>query len=155
MRRLRTPSFDGEELEKAIRSYVKAYQRENNLKVKVSVPNSPLRLPRKVSREFYQIIHEALTNVRKHSGAKHVLVELIQKEDLFSLVVSDDGHGFSAHSNEDRKGKGVPWSISERANALQGSTLVESTPGQGCRLTISIPMQVASTNGEFSGVKPN
>ncbi len=154
MRRLRTPSFEGQELEKAIRSYAKAFERENNLKVRVSVPNSPIRLPRKVSREFYQIIHEALTNVRKHSGAKHVLVELIQKEDLFSLVISDDGLGFSAHPNEDKKGKGVPWSISERANALQGSTLVESTPGQGCRLTINIPTHVASTYGEISGVNP-
>ena len=154
MRRLRTPSFEGQELEKAIRNYAQAFQRENNLKVRISVPNSPLQLPRKISRESYQIVHEALTNVRKHSGAKHVLVELIQKEDLFSLVVSDDGHGFSAPPNKDKNGKDIPWSISERAEALQGSTLVDSTPGQGCRLTINIPIHAGSAHRETSGVTP-
>ena len=152
MRRLRTPSFEGQGLEKAIQSYAEAFQRENNLKVRISVPNSPLHLPRKVSRESYQIIHEALTNVRKHSGAKHVLVELVQKGDLLSLVVSDDGHGFSTHANKDRRGKDIPWSISERAEALHGFTLVESTPGQGCRLTISIPIQEGSNHEDSNGM---
>lgn len=152
MRRLRTPSFEGQELEKAIRTYAEAFQRENNLKVRISVPNSPLHLPRKVSREFYQIVHEALTNVRKHSGARHVLVELIQKENLFSLVVSDDGHGFSTHPNKNAKTKDVPWSISERAEALHGSAQVESMPGQGCRLTINIPLIVGSTHEETNAV---
>jgi signal transduction histidine kinase len=152
MRRLKTPSFEGQELEKAIRSYAEAFQRENKLKVRISVPNSPLHLPRKVSREFYQIIHEALTNVRKHSGAKHVLVELIQKENLFSLVVSDDGHGFSTQPSKNPKRKDVPWTISERAEALQGSILVESTPGLGCRLTINIPLHAVSNYEEASGV---
>ena len=141
MRRLRTPSFEGQELEKAIRSYVETFQRENNLKVRVSVVNGPLLLPRRISRESYQIIHEALTNVRKHSGAKHVFVELVQEPDLLSVIVSDDGHGFSFDSGKDRTGQEVPWSISERAEAMHGSIRVETSPGQGCRLTVCIPVQ--------------
>ncbi|MFN8008926.1 MAG: GAF domain-containing sensor histidine kinase [Terriglobia bacterium] len=140
MRRLRTPSFEGQELEKAIRNYALAFQRENNFKVRVEVPISPLHLPRQINRELYQIFHEALTNVRKHSGAKHVLVELIQNDTSFSLVVSDDGQGVLPPSDETPSGKKIPWSISERAAALRGSTSLDSAPGQGCRLTISIPI---------------
>jgi signal transduction histidine kinase len=81
--------------------------------------------------------------VRKHSGARHALVRLGSSPDKWNLTVEDDGKGFpfAGRYNQNQMeeaGKG-PMIIKERVLLIAGELTVESNPGQGTRLEISVP----------------
>ncbi len=102
-----------------------------------------VELPQKVCRELARIVQESLVNVRKHSGAHHVLVRLGQRADSLRLTVEDDGRGFAfsgrmSEAELATSGKG-PVVIRERVRLLAGELTIESTPGQGSRLEVQIP----------------
>jgi signal transduction histidine kinase len=99
--------------------------------------------PSQVCREVVRILQEALVNVRKHSGAKNVLVSLSVSGSMWTLVVDDDGQGFNfegrkTHAELDRERKG-PRVLKERVRLLGGSLVVESKAGSGARLEITLP----------------
>lgn len=98
--------------------------------------------PRKC-REVARILQEALVNVQKHSGAQNVLVHFRVNVSSWTLIVDDDGHGYDFHgkfSNEslDRMRRG-PSVIKERLRTIGGSLEIDSTPGVGSRLEITVP----------------
>jgi signal transduction histidine kinase len=100
-------------------------------------------LPREVSRELLRVLQEALVNIRKHSGARKVVVRLATSSEAWSLFVSDDGRGFAfegrrslAELDERRAG---PLVLKERVRALGGTLSVTSEPGLGARLDIVVP----------------
>ena len=99
--------------------------------------------PSRVCRELVRIVQEALVNVRKHSGARSVLVQLSSEDPGWKLVVTDDGCGFGfsgrrAHAELDALRLG-PRIIKERVTSLGGELTIESKPGGGARLEILIP----------------
>jgi signal transduction histidine kinase len=88
-------------------------------------------------------VQEGLVNVRKHSGARHALVRLAAAPGKWSLTMEDDGKGFPFagrfnHDQMDEFGKG-PMIIKERVRLIGGELTVESNPGQGVRLEITVP----------------
>jgi signal transduction histidine kinase len=96
-----------------------------------------------VCRELARIVQEALVNVRKHSQAAHVVVRFASHDGRWKLVVDDDGRGFPfagrfdlAQLDADRRG---PLVIKERVRTLGGEITIESTPGRGSRLEITLP----------------
>ncbi|MDE3180161.1 MAG: hypothetical protein KGM47_10955 [Acidobacteriota bacterium] len=94
----------------------------------------------RVSREVAQIVHEALTNVRKHSAAGRVRVDIRREDPLWKLVIEDDGRGFEfsgrlSLAELDHAHKG-PWVIKQRVRAINGQLVIESHPGRGSRLEI-------------------
>ena len=103
------------------------------------------RVPREVSRELLRVLQEALINVRKHSGARTVVVRLATSDDTWSLFVGDDGRGFSFEGrlsldelDEQRTG---PLVLKERVLALGGTLSIASQPGAGASLDIVIPRE--------------
>jgi signal transduction histidine kinase len=86
--------------------------------------------------EVLRVVGEALTNVRRHSGARNVRVSLgLEGEDLVAEV-SDDGRGFGPDT---APGVGRD-SMRERAEALGGILGVESGPGEGARVLLRVPV---------------
>ncbi len=83
---------------------------------------------------------EALANVRRHAAADHVTVTLSYFPDEVTLDVADDGRGFdpAAHAPGPAGGLGL-IGIHERAAALGGSVAVESAPGEGTMIGVSLP----------------
>jgi two-component system, NarL family, sensor histidine kinase DegS len=93
-----------------------------------------------------------LVNVRKHSRAKQVLVRLNAGNGCWNLTIEDDGSGFPfsgrlSHSELDILGKG-PVVIGERVRLIEGELTVESSPGQGSRLEISVPQRQEVVYGQ-------
>ena len=114
--------------------------RETDLKVNLSLPDPAIPLPRTIGREIYQIVHEALNNVKKHAHASQVDVFLVNSDERLQLIICDDGRGFPTDlSEKSRNLAGFPWSIQERTRALQGTLHIDSNDGQGARLKIEIP----------------
>jgi signal transduction histidine kinase len=82
-----------------------------------------------------RVIGEALTNTRRHSGARNVRVSLRAERDHMVAEVSDDGRGFGP---ETEPGVGL-GSMRERALRLGGDLAVESEPGEGTRVRLRVP----------------
>ena len=102
-----------------------------------------VRVPPRTRHEIMRIVQEALANVRKHSGAKHVNVRLVGAGASVRLVIEDDGQGFAFSGSRSHRELEVmsagPLVIRERVRALHGELQIVSTPGKGARLDVTVP----------------
>src|SRR5262249_62351331 len=93
--------------------------------------------------ELVRIGQEGLTNSRKHTGAKQVMVRLASMRGSVRLVIEDDGRGFSFSGRRSQRELEVmsagPLIIRERVRALRGELNILSTPGKGARLDVKVP----------------
>jgi signal transduction histidine kinase len=106
---------------------------EISLEMGEDLPSTPLG---DVGTQVFRILQEALTNARRHSGARRVSVTLkLEGEDLVAEV-SDDGQGFGPGT--------VPGvgqsSMRERATLIGGELEIESQPGQGTSVRLRVPL---------------
>ena len=148
MQQMKAIDVDSERLLGVLRDTVERFQRETGVSARFVTDLEEVDMPQRVCREILRIVQESLVNVRKHSGAKHALVRLVSAGDRWSLTVEDDGKGFPFEGRYNQEqmqeaGKG-PMIIQERVGLIDGELTVESSPGQGTRLEISVPR-----NGEL------
>jgi signal transduction histidine kinase len=127
-----------------MRGFLERFKNESELQVDLLVNAEDLQAPDRVCRELFQIYREALNNIKKHARATHVVVKLTQSESSITLVVDDNGEGFSfagsfSGDELDRLRLG-PISIKEHARVVGGALTVESSPGHGARLTVEVPL---------------
>jgi len=93
------------------------------------------RLPGPIETTIYYLVSEAITNALKHAGASEVHVEVRLLGQRLLAAVSDDGCGGASAS----PGGGLAG-LADRLNAVGGTLRVESPPGKGTRLEVSITM---------------
>jgi two-component system, NarL family, sensor histidine kinase UhpB len=92
-----------------------------------------------------RILREATSNVIKHSGASHCSVSAGIADGDFQLIVQDNGDGISSDvDGRLDRGHGLA-SMKNRAKQLQGQCLVESGPGYGTVIRLTIPIDRATT----------
>jgi signal transduction histidine kinase len=84
------------------------------------------------------VAQEALHNALKYSHARRVSVSLNGVDDALALTVVDDGAGFDVDA-EWGKGLGL-ISMAERVEAVGGTFRLQSSPGTGTRVEISVPL---------------
>ncbi len=97
----------------------------------------PEELPAEVSVELLRVLQEALTNARRHSGARTVEVRLQMQDEAVLAEVLDDGRGFDPAST--RSGVGLS-AMRERVEGLGGKIEVRSPPGEGTKVTVRVPL---------------
>ncbi|MCA9932234.1 MAG: sensor histidine kinase [Anaerolineales bacterium] len=88
-------------------------------------------------------VQEALANVRKHAQAQHVQVTLSYLGDVVILDVEDDGIGLTEEVTEEKtavSGKFGLVAMQQRVEQLGGELLIESEPGEGTTVAVSIPI---------------
>jgi signal transduction histidine kinase len=130
---------------------VERFRRETGIAAEFVSELERVDLAQKVCRELARIVQESLVNVRKHSGAHHVLVRLAQRAGNLQLTIEDDGKGFSfsgrlSDAELESTGKG-PAVIRERVHLLAGELAIESTPGHGARLEVTVPPARKANHG--------
>jgi signal transduction histidine kinase len=95
-------------------------------------------LPAEEKIALFRITQEALTNCAKHAHAKAVAIELNTDADHLMLSIADDGGGITlTGGNADSQGLGL-LSMQERAEAIGARWQIESTPGEGTRVIVSV-----------------
>ena len=100
------------------------------------------RLPPEVEVALYRLAQEALTNVVRHARAKRASVLVFRHPDSISLLVEDDGCGFDESQvlpGDDAHGLGLKG-MRERAALLRGDLVVESSPGEGTSIRVTVPL---------------
>jgi len=115
------------------RSQARARGCEITLEVGEDFPSVPLG---ETGTELSRIIQEAITNARRHSGAKRISVSLKMKGSDLLAEVSDDGRGFGPNAPA---GVGLS-SMRERAAVIGGELEIQSEPGQGTRVRSRVPL---------------
>jgi signal transduction histidine kinase len=91
---------------------------------------------------LYRIAQEQLNNIAKHACATVVSLALQRQGDQLIFTVADNGRGFDSRAV--RKGIGIS-NILHRAEAYRGTAAFHTAPGKGCRLTVSLPMNVSAS----------
>ena len=96
-------------------------------------------LPPEAVHELVQIVREALSNVARHSNATWAELKLAAVGNAATLVVADDGAGFDQHQRLGSGHFGLA-NLRDRAAALSGTLTIESEPGLGTRIILSLPL---------------
>jgi PAS domain S-box-containing protein len=100
------------------------------------------RLPPEVEITVYRVVQEGLTNVLKHSGARHVGLVLERRRGMVSAILEDDGRGFdpdAALAAPEKARRLGLRGMRERIALLGGEMEIESAPGSGTTLFVRIP----------------
>ncbi|MDH3995373.1 MAG: ATP-binding protein [Desulfobulbaceae bacterium] len=93
---------------------------------------------------MYRILQEALTNIGKHAGAKHVSLVIKEEGHAVRFTVKDDGRGFNVHktlyTKDAERGMGLA-AMSERVRILGGKINIVSRPGIDTTVTFAAPIK--------------
>jgi two-component system sensor histidine kinase UhpB len=139
---LRPLVLDDLGLAPAIRWYASDRLEPEGIDVTVEAAPDLPRLPAHIETAVFRIAQEAISNVLTHADAGQVRVRLSRGRDL-ELEIEDDGIGFDSMRPvppDSRQHMGL-FGIRERAAALGGEARVESTPGEGTRVSVTIPLE--------------
>ncbi|MEO7983798.1 MAG: response regulator [Bacteroidota bacterium] len=97
------------------------------------------RLSEVLKITIYRIVQEQLNNILKHADASRVTIRVIVEEDTIVLIITDNGKGFDTNL----PGKGIGMiNIQNRAELFNGKVEIDSSPGNGCRLTVQLNIKV-------------
>jgi signal transduction histidine kinase len=152
MQQMKSFDVDSKRLLGLLGDTVERFQRETGISARFVSDVEEVDMPQEVCRELTRIVQEGLVNVRKHSGARKALVRLGVSDGVWKVVIEDDGSGFPfsgrfTQSELDTMGKG-PVVIKERVHLIAGELTIESNPGRGSRLEISVPQKREAVYGQ-------
>jgi two-component system NarL family sensor kinase len=124
-------------LPEALRALARGFTSETGIRVRVRADDS-IALPLAAEAELYRIAQEALTNIRRHAGAREAAIDLRAGRRNVRLSVHDDGRGFDPHS----VGEGHHGIVGmrERARLAGGRLRVQSAPGRGSVIFATVPL---------------
>jgi signal transduction histidine kinase len=135
---LRPSLLDDLGLVPALRWYVNRYAKRLGIEVELETIHFEERAASETETVLYRVVQEALTNVARHAEASRVRVRLARHESTIAVTIEDDGKGFDRQAIGAERGTGL-LGIQERVALLGGSSDIQSSPGQGTRLSAEIP----------------
>jgi signal transduction histidine kinase len=140
---LRPPNLDNMGLEETISGFCRDFTEETGIELEYSsFGMDHLELDPDMQINLYRLVQEGLNNVRKHANAGQATVGLIGSSKNIILTVEDNGRGFDVEKRmvvmDEEKKLGLR-SMEERARLLGGRFQVQSSPGKGTCVIITIP----------------
>ena len=94
------------------------------------------RLKKDYELALYRITQELINNVLKHAEAKHVSLQIGQRDEKIILMMEDDGKGFDVSAHKDGYGLN---NLDARTKLMQGTMTIDSQPGKGTSVLVEIP----------------
>lgn len=135
---LRAAPLEGRTLRDALSALASAWNSEGTAHLTLETSDGLPPLEPRIEVALYRIVTEALNNVSRHADATEAAVRLTLTPDRVDLVIEDDGIGFDPDMA--LTGRHGLVGISERAKLLGGSLHVQSSPGEGTRLEVRVPL---------------
>lgn len=138
-RGLRPPEIADLGLSAAVQAHVRRMSQDRRVDIALDVePGVALGDPA-AELAVYRIVQEALANACRHGGGIGVRVSLRHQDGVLSAEVSDEGPGF-VPGEISKGGRGLGLiGMQERATIIGATLRVDTRPGQGTRVTLSIP----------------
>jgi signal transduction histidine kinase len=135
---LTPPDLARTSLPEALKRIVERVDAEPGPRATLEVAGQPCGLPAEHEVTLLRSVQEALTNVRRHSGATAVEVSLAYSSDGVSLTVRDNGCGFDPAALSD-EGYGLTG-MRARASGIGGALDIVSAPGRGVTVRVDVPV---------------
>ena len=134
---LHPPQLDYLGLTRSLTAMVESAGEASSFKLDGKIDDVDDAFSTEAAMSIYRIVQESLNNIFKHSRAKNARVTLERDLHEVLLKIEDDGCGFNIHEN----GKGLGLrNIAERVHMLGGKLKIDSQPGAGTRIEITIPI---------------
>ncbi len=134
-------------LDAAIDNLVENFSRYNDIKCTYKTVRIATLFDSDAHRLIYRLIQEALNNVRRHSGATSLSVDIKIKNGFVSIQIRDNGKGFNVQKamqkSVSKRGIGLS-AMTERGNMLGGMVDIGSQPNAGTTVLITIPIPKTS-----------
>ncbi|MGC5247153.1 sensor histidine kinase [Gordonia sp. DT219] len=122
----------------ALQEALTAFSRRNPIAATLRVDGDPRSLPGDES--LLRIAQESLANVAKHAGATQVVTTLTYLDDTLLLDIRDNGRGFIPDAVRRGADNGFGLTtMAQRAGLIGGELAIESEPGAGCVISVSVP----------------
>lgn len=137
---LRPDILESSSLPEALRRLAERWSESSEVACEVSVAGDEARLSQDLQITLLRATQEALSNARRHAGAKHVSISLSYAGEVVLLDVNDDGRGFDPHFVPNGDGGFGLRAMRERAESLGGRLHVESERGEGTTLAVELPV---------------
>lgn len=135
---MRPPQFEELTLAEALEALADAYTSRLGIAVATSI--APVVLNATTEQALLRIAQEALSNAARHANATLMTLSLASQERAVCLTVTDNGQGISPGESGKSHGLGLRL-MQERVQELQGSFLLDTSPGQGTRVQICVPQE--------------
>jgi signal transduction histidine kinase len=130
---------------------VERFSRDTGVEARFVSELQEVSMPPATCRELARVVQEGLVNIRRHSGARAVVVRFGARNGCWKLVIDDDGRGFPFtgrfNLTELDKLRRGPTVIKERVRAVGGNLLIESNPERGAKLEITVPQKGYESHG--------
>ena len=140
IRQLRPSALDNLGLQEAVEDMVNTWrERHPEITCHLAMMGELADLGETVNITAYRLIQECLTNVLRHADASRVEIELRREAGAIRVSVADNGKGLAEGHEADRARFGL-MGIRERVQALRGEFELESLPGEGLKVSATIPM---------------
>ncbi|MEV4060861.1 sensor histidine kinase [Nonomuraea dietziae] len=142
VRALAPPALQHSSLAAALRRISDSAVAGTSTQVRFEVAGTPVPLPADYDATLLRVAQGALGNVSRHSGAAHAGVSLTYLDDMVMLDVFDDGRGFDPR-NPGGEATGTGYGLRamrERVSSLEGALTVESSPGEGTAVVVTLPL---------------
>ena len=134
----------------AIRELVDRCRLSTKTQVEFSTRGTAVRLARPVAEDLLRIVQQAVDNALKHARASSIHIEIAFNKKEVRLQIKDDGKGFDVRKV--RRGVGL-IGMRERAKEIGGKFTLNSKPGKGTRVEITVPTFSHAASRGFSMTK--
>jgi two-component system sensor histidine kinase DegS len=136
-------------LQAALNVFVQEIGKLTDIKLVYHAANEIERLPQKTENNIFRIIQEAINNAIKYSGADAIFIDLKQTGNELTISVRDEGKGFDSKLVESRSmniesGRGF-FNMYERTEYISGNLEINSAPGKGTKVVLTVPVNTAIT----------
>jgi PAS domain S-box-containing protein len=136
--RLAPVSIDDNSLKETFSTLLKSINLNNQYQVNFTIKKvDELSITGDVQLNLYRILQEQLNNIMKYSKATVIDVSLLLDNDAIQLRICDNGIGFDTKTNRNGIGLG---NMKKRAQLFSGNFFLKSSPGNGCEITVEIPL---------------
>lgn len=134
---LRSPALEQKDLAGALAAVVADFESASGVSVDLVVDGDAARVGPDVAQDVLRIVQEGLSNVRRHARARHVKIEVVQRDHRMRLVLQDDGRGFDLERAMQRPECFGLQGMAERASRIGAALRVESIPQRGTTLELT------------------
>ncbi|MCI0412803.1 sensor histidine kinase, partial [bacterium] len=138
---LRDPSLQPGDIAQALIDMAQQLSVDSGIPIKVVISGEPLPLPEASEEQLLRISQEAITNALKHAQAQEIRVGLKFASGLVQLSIEDNGRGFDVLSTSSADPRFGLSGMRERVNQLKGTFSIDSKPGKGTTITVSLTMR--------------
>jgi signal transduction histidine kinase len=135
---LRPALLDHFGLPTALQAYFDETCRRAKIEVSTVIPEEMASLPPEIAIALFRVGQEALNNIIRHARARHVELVVEAEEEVCAITIADDGIGMDLSNPRFLNSHGISG-MRHRIARLGGNCEVESAPGKGTRLLITIP----------------